>query len=319
MSGTEFDPDRESGTGKDRVVALVLPDEAESTKASFDHDRTFDYFTSLKSISGRNIKSIGSQAFYHNIEALTTVDFPAATSIGERAFSHCFALTTMNFPLVTSIGQEAFNACHALTTVYFPEVTSIGQGAFSLCAKLSTVNFPKTISLGASAFAGCEALTTVDFPAAISIDEVAFWNCRALTTMNFPEATSIGRKAFIDCHALTTVNLPKAASIGGDYVFAYCALTTVNLPSATSIGWAAFYHTGGIIGAESLMPLTVILPKAAPTLPEKYGEESHAYTYATTVTIKRPTDSTGYDEAWQEAFKAGFGNNATITLRFEDL
>jgi hypothetical protein len=38
-----------------------------------------------------------------------------------------------------------------------------------------------------------------------------------------------------------------------------------------------------------------------------------------TVTIKRPANSTGYDAAWQAAFKRMFGYSATITLRFQDL
>jgi hypothetical protein len=135
-----------------------------------------------------------------------------------------------------------------------------------------------------------------------------------LTTLNLPKAVSIGSHAFSYCGALTTLDLPAAASIG-DEAFLRCeALTTVNLPSVTSIGYQPFLLTG-------TKALTVSLPKTAPAVDTI--ESNHYETFSKTVTIKRPADSTDYDKdadtTWEETFKLGFGSNATIDLRFEDL
>jgi hypothetical protein len=98
MAGTEFDPDYTQEGGKDLVVSLILPDGAKSIRGAGKNAYnyavgTFEYFTSLKRIRGRNIESIGAGAFY-NIPGgcrhqLTMVDFPALKDIGYAAFMNC--------------------------------------------------------------------------------------------------------------------------------------------------------------------------------------------------------------------------------------
>jgi hypothetical protein len=61
----------------------------------------------------------------------------------------------------------------------------------------------------------------------------------------------------------------------------------------------------------------VTLPKDAPDLDTV--ESNSGISSAKTVTIKRPAGGTGYDAAWKEVFKVGFGKEAAIDLRFEDL
>jgi transaldolase len=84
----------------------------------------------------------------------------------------------------------------------------------------------------------------------------------------------------------------------------------VNLPAVTFIG-PAFVETGD-------QPITVILPKAAPTI--DLGDDlEHQNDYTKTVTIKRPATNTGYDAAWETAFKGAFGTSVNVTLVFVDL
>jgi hypothetical protein len=87
MPGTAFDPDNTVSTGKNRVVSLVLPDEAESIPTGGYYNPPFKNFTSLKSVSGSNIKTIGDYAFF-DCPALATVSLPAAASISNGAFSN---------------------------------------------------------------------------------------------------------------------------------------------------------------------------------------------------------------------------------------
>jgi hypothetical protein len=343
MTGTVFDPDREFSTGKDRVVSLILPDAAESIKPGISHNMdiepdpqildssTFQYFVSLKRVSGRSIKTIGSYVFgtYSTgtdavdlrRQTLSSVDFPAVTSVDKFAFISCSGLTTAKLPALISIGLNAFTLT-GLTTVDFPAAISIGPYAFSDCYALSSVYFPRATSIGNAAFAWCHALTAVDFPAITSIDANTFMDCNALTEVNLPAATSIGN-AFADCIALTTINLPSAISIG-DSAFASCAnLTTVNLPAVTSIGAPAFYDTG-------TGDLSITLPAVAPVIiisEPKGGRSPINAIGAKTVTIRRPANNTGYDNTWQANFKFPMFcsyllndvNISTITLKFEDL
>jgi hypothetical protein len=61
------------------------------------------------------------------------------------AFIGCSALTTANFPQATSIGNNAFSGCSALETANFPQVTSIGYGAFSDTGGTAlTITLPQT-------------------------------------------------------------------------------------------------------------------------------------------------------------------------------
>jgi hypothetical protein len=339
MDGTEFDPDWELSTGKDRVVSLTLPDVAESIKANlidiYPKPATFQHFMSLKTVSGNTIKSIGDNAFarydFNEIPALTTVNFPVATSIGDHAFFGCEALTTVNIPSAVFIDIAAFGFCSSLTTVDFPEAASIGRNAFNSNLALTTVNLPKATSIGDQAFFGCWALTTVDFPAATSIGEHAFYRCDALNTVNLPLVTSIGAAAFMYCGVLTTVNLPVVTFIDGSafmgnalltvdfpmvtsigaFAFAGCeALTMANLPAVIYIGLGAFGHTG----TENL---TITLPNAAP-MSDTMTPVGNAY--SKTVTIRRPADSTDYDDTWLANFREKvFCVNADITFIVEDL
>jgi hypothetical protein len=178
---------------------------------------------------------------------------------------------------------------------------------FSNWPDLKNVSAANITTIGSAAFEGSDALTTVNFPAVTSIGDRAFADCDALTTVNLPAVTSIGGRAFADCGTLTTVNLPAAGSIG-DYAFADCdALTTVNFPAITSIGGDAFRDTG-------TQALTITLPKAAPSVDDSGGSSSTAY--SKTVTIKRPSGSTGYGDPWQATFKGAFGGGATIIVKF---
>ncbi|MDR2445308.1 MAG: leucine-rich repeat domain-containing protein [Spirochaetaceae bacterium] len=95
----EFDPDT-FDAGKNRIVSLVLPGAAQSVKAGTEgagQDApvpAFRYFTSLKSIEGANI-----------------------TSIGDHAFSGCAALTTLRLPDdPPTLGDNVFTATYNSNT-----------------------------------------------------------------------------------------------------------------------------------------------------------------------------------------------------------
>jgi uncharacterized repeat protein (TIGR02543 family) len=341
MNGTEFDPDNTNATGKGKIVSLILPTAAQSIKDSKNYDNsTFKNFSALKAIHGSTIKSIGTSAFggglgndalvgcgaletadfpqaitigniaFYNCYALETADFPQVTSIGNDAFVGCRALTTLNFPQVTTIGNEAFLYCSALTTANFPKAITIGDWAFKYCEALVTADFPQATSIGNSAFSGCSVLTTANFPKAITIGNEAFSSCRALTTANLPQVTSIGDRAFVGCRALTTADFPQATTIGY-WAFSFCyALATANLPQVTSIGDRAFVNT-------RTTSLDIKLGATVPTLGDEifYSSLSEYSTDGKPVTVKVPSNVTGYNTTWQTKFT----NGSSIKLTIETL
>jgi hypothetical protein len=123
------------------------------------------------------------------------------------AFASCSKLTTINFPATTTIEQHAFEDCLSLTTANFPAATNVGSYAFDGCSKLTTINFPAATDVGQYAFNECSALMSVDLPSATKVGNSAFERCSALTTANLPVATEIGNRAFISCSKLAALIL----------------------------------------------------------------------------------------------------------------
>jgi hypothetical protein len=157
--------------------------------------------------------------------------------------------------------------------------------------------------IGYYAFGSCTNLTSVNIPAATDIDSYAFDSCTNLTSVNFPAATDIGSRAFNRCTSLASMSFPQA----------------------TFIDYGAF--------STGTTTLTIILGSSAPTLGNGIFEG-----VSPTVTVKVPTDATGYgtipatysgnntSENWGNGFRGGGwdgsgflrgGINSYITLKVE--
>jgi hypothetical protein len=118
IAGTEFNPDSAVSTGKNRIVSLVLPNGAQSIKAGEAYfAETFRQFTYLKRVDGANIVNIGDWAFI-NSKALTTANFPAATSIGYYAFQGWYALTTITIKGACTINNQSANRFDDFVMLY---------------------------------------------------------------------------------------------------------------------------------------------------------------------------------------------------------
>ena len=128
-------------------------------------------------------------------------------AVRDYAFYDCTNLTTVSFPAVTTIGGNAFRYCSNITTASFPAATTIGNYAFAYCTNLTTASFPAATTIGGYAFDDCSNLTIASFPAATAIGNSAFYGCRSLTTISFPAAKTIGSSAFRHCTNLKSVFL----------------------------------------------------------------------------------------------------------------
>ena len=263
MSHTEFDPARSMATGKNKIVSIILPDDAYSVMAGSSSYGAFDYFTELTTVKGKNITSIGKYAFYGRT-SLTSVSFPKVTDIGEGAFSKT-GFTTMDgnasFPLVTSLSEKIFSGCESLESVSFPAVTAIGNNAFSSCTNLKTVSFPELESLpnynfsyniNTVPFYGCTALANVSMPKLETIGNNAFYGCTGLTSVSFPAATSIGNYAFYDCTKIASITIPASVTTVGGGAFAnWTNQQTINVPFANAgvrpSGWNSTWNGGSAV------------------------------------------------------------------------
>ena len=169
---------------------------------------------------------------------LTTYTNDRVTSIGNHTFMN-YSLTTVDFPACTTIGVSAFTSCTQLVSVSFPNCVSIGSNAFAYCDSLTSASFPECTTIDARAFYHCDSLTAVDFPACTTIGVSAFTTCVNLTAVDFPACTTIGGSAFMGCTQLVSVSFPNCVSIGSS-AFRGAQFSEINLPNCEYIGSSAF-------------------------------------------------------------------------------
>jgi hypothetical protein len=196
----EFAPNaaNTNGTGKDKIVSLILPNAATKVKGSF-----YQNFTNLTSVSGDGVETIDNGAFY-SLNGLSSVSFPKATTIGNGAFENCTNLITVDFMGEATEGHEA----------------SIGQWAFYGCTKLETVNFLAATIIEYNAFYNCVSLTEVDFPAATTIKTQAFDGCTSLSSVDLRSAETFLYQVFQNTGTESlTVTLGSHAPVLYDSMF----------------------------------------------------------------------------------------------------
>lgn len=223
-----------------KVAQRTLADEYYNSRIESVGMYALSHCDALTSVEMPNVTKLGNSAF-NDCSALTTVKLEKVSNIGNSAFYNCTALTSVTIPEATVIGSNAFNTCSALTSIKLPKATNIESNAFSYCGGLKTVEAPKAVTVRNASFNYCESLTSIDLPVAASINNGAFSHCTGLTSINVPEALSIDSGAFSYCSGLTSVTLPKVSTVATN-VFSYCsALEKVDIAKAVYIDTYAFF------------------------------------------------------------------------------
>ncbi len=204
-------------------------------------------------LGGVPVTSIGKQAFQNcgaldgNINSITIPG--GVTSIGESAFSGCYAKNITIPNSVSSIGERAFSFCYA-KNINIPEgVTSIGDYTFQGCYAESIIMPGSVTSIGACAFNGC-TFTSITIPEGVtSIGSQAFYYC-SITSITIPGSMeSIDFNAFQNCESLERVIILPGITELGQFVFNECkTLTRVDIPvSITRIHNNTFYNCPNVI------------------------------------------------------------------------
>ena len=152
---------------------------------------------------GKNVKEIGSRAFYVCKQLEKVYGGYYVNKIGKGAFSYCTALKEMQInSRVKSIGDEAFNGCTSLKTLRFDgnSLKTIGKKAFYTCTALASVSGGwYLVTIGDYAFQNCSSLSEFTVTSRVeSIGNKAFCNCTSLKSVQFTgnSLRSIGREAF---------------------------------------------------------------------------------------------------------------------------
>ena len=91
-------------------------------------------------ISGENVKTLGSKAFYE-CTSLREVDFPNCEQIGNEAFYYT-NLVGAHFPKVTTLLSGAFYFAQFLRELYLPNCTKMLDNAFERCYQLQYLYAP---------------------------------------------------------------------------------------------------------------------------------------------------------------------------------
>ena len=155
-------------------------------------DFTFYGCYRLNTIYCPLVQKIGNSGFWRT--ALTSVDFPYVTIIGEKAFQICRNLEYANFPAAKVIGGTAFQMCVNLKEINFPSVTHLlalelnGEGShFSVCSSLVSADFPSLIiTEGGGSFAICTSLVFINLPSIRTLSWGNFSNrCENIVSANF--------------------------------------------------------------------------------------------------------------------------------------
>ena len=186
------------------------------------------YCNMLQDVSiGKNVTSIGDNAF-DSCFSLASITIPAeVTSIGNAAFNSCYSLASITIPAgVTSIGDNDFSNCYSLASIAIPaEVTSIGNSAFYNCGPLASITIPDSVtSIGNNTFSNCYSLASITIPAGVtSINSSVFNRCFSLASITIPAGvTSIDNSAFDSCFSLASITIPAGVTSIGNNAFQLC-------------------------------------------------------------------------------------------------
>ena len=111
---------------------------------------------------GKNIRTIGNQAFY-DCDELASITIPdSVTSIGTSIFEGCDKLSEVSLGTgIETISQKAFFGCPSLQKFIVPySVTKIDAQAFGNCTKLTEISIPQqTVTIADNAFSYPAQLT----------------------------------------------------------------------------------------------------------------------------------------------------------------
>lgn len=138
-----------------------------------------DYGKTLSKVNiTTNVEGVGGDAAEERSKWLyrswTEISDNELTNIKGGTFAHCSSLSSISFPACTSIGIYAFAECALLKSIDMSLCTYVGTNAFYNCTTLTSVNLPVCSYIGSSAFYNCRSLVTVNMAECQTLNYYAF-------------------------------------------------------------------------------------------------------------------------------------------------
>lgn len=144
------------------ATSLAFPSAFISAISAFEDPISYIEGT-ITSSQNATLSNIPDYAFT-GCSLLSSISFPACTTIGTYAFLGCETLTTLSFSQCTTIGSYAFGSCKNVSMISFPVCTSIEYGAFYICGSINTAYFPVCSIIGSYGFYGVNNISSMSFP-----------------------------------------------------------------------------------------------------------------------------------------------------------
>lgn len=208
-------------------------------------DYAFFGCSELVSITGKNVSTIGANAFFSC--ALQNADFDSVERIGNNAFAHCSSLNEMDLSSVNYFGDSSFFGAFAdseTIDIVFNNGVIIGDNAFN-SSKIDSIEFGGSADIGESAFSNTALSGELRVDDGSLIGDYAFWNCTAITSAVLP-VLSEGIFGNSDSGSLVSVTVTKPIFSFPAYAFLNQSNITSFVYPATSdiaeIGDYAFYN-----------------------------------------------------------------------------
>ncbi len=161
---------------------------------------------------GKNIMSIGEEAFKDN-KVIDAVIIPkTVTSIGKRAFYGCTNLKAVYF-----IDYDSEDYLNDATHIADADLTLIDRKAFEGCTSLELLDLSdvKVVTVAREAFKDCISLKQVAKSTAIGTAyDGAFLGCKALPSIDISGLHTAGMNVFSGCESLSEIITDKYTAIG---------------------------------------------------------------------------------------------------------
>lgn len=183
---------------------------------------------------GRSVTSIGSNAFYRNIELKDVVIPDNITNVGFSAFAGCSLLKSVKIGTgIDILNESLFRRCSSISSIIIPNsINTISYDVFSYCDSLQYVIFSDAsetekskINIPTSLFKGCP-LVDVYIGRKLSYDTSSkngyspFYCNKTLRSVKITDKeTTIYNNEFYGCTNLTSFEYGKNVTIIGEYAF----------------------------------------------------------------------------------------------------
>jgi len=248
-------------------------------------DDTIYYFdiTNLD-LTGLNVKSIGSQAFYQNTSITTVKLNEGLQNIGMYAFYYCSGISGTLTIDVATIGKDAFYKCTNITGLIFGDNVITISNAFESCKNIATVSIGKNVTTIDFYFNNLSNLTSISVDnenTNFVMDDGVLYSYDKTTLICYPRyksdtsfvipnsVTAVGAHAVSSNKNLTSLTISEnVESIGGSAFGGLNYLTELKY-NAINNKSSDSYYTYDYLGISST-GVHLIIGDSVEVIPERF-------------------------------------------------